>query len=472
MKCVRCSYSACATCLGTWMETRTVCPNPDCSMPFTREILVFQLPKLVPILDKKRKEELWEVEKERIPETMEFLEPMRKFRELEKDREELTQRKKALQEELAQVSQKLRIITSVNGLIKRRNYADIGLHMAELSEPETERPSVSKRRRLPNADIPSVKTVVCPCPDPDCRGMIMHDTAEGHNEGACAVCSKRVCTICRIVVADAHECNPDDIASAKLVMQDSKPCPKCGTRISKVEGCDQMWCVACHTPFSWTRGTIETGSIHNPHYFDFMHRVAEQRARDGLAPELEEAAPARAQCQQRVALPRNAISIFVTAFHKFSAEKKFLNVDITKEEFDNYVLASLRFIGENEYNAIQPPAVVNNVDLRFQYVMKEIDEDALKSKLVQRDKRYDYELSSWALENVFLDTMNVLLQNLIEACKDSCSFATGFAKLKIEVDNLVKICNEQFAHIAKVNGLKARCIFFDKEDANPFFAFR
>jgi hypothetical protein len=83
------------------------------------------------------------------------------------------------------------------------------------------------------------------------------------------VCDTKVCKECRIVKADGHECKADDVATAEALAAESKPCPKCAAAISKVSGCDQMWCTLCHTTFSWNTGKIETSVIHNPHYFQW-----------------------------------------------------------------------------------------------------------------------------------------------------------------------------------------------------------
>lgn len=65
--------------------------------------------------------------------------------------------------------------------------------------------------------------------------------------------------------------------SVELITSMSKRCPGCGTPISKVSGCDQMWCVVCHTFFNYSTGQINLGKFqHNPHYFQWKATQAEK----------------------------------------------------------------------------------------------------------------------------------------------------------------------------------------------------
>jgi hypothetical protein len=94
----------------------------------------------------------------------------------------------------------------------------------------------------------------------------------------CGLCEWYSCSKCFMVKGNAHdavhECKKEDIETAELIKSDCKPCPKCGEFIQKTSGCDQMYCISCNTPWSWTTGKIVTsGPIHNPHYYEWMKRT-------------------------------------------------------------------------------------------------------------------------------------------------------------------------------------------------------
>lgn len=109
------------------------------------------------------------------------------------------------------------------------------------------------------------------CPAEDCRGFL--STAY-----KCGTCECWACVDCHVSVGKekecGHMCDPQTVETAKAIKAETRPCPKCGTRIFKTDGCDQMWCVmeGCGTAFSWNTGHIVTGIIHNPHYYDWLRR--------------------------------------------------------------------------------------------------------------------------------------------------------------------------------------------------------
>lgn len=121
------------------------------------------------------------------------------------------------------------------------------------------------------------------CPAEECRGFL--STAY-----KCGTCDAWACVECHVSIGKekdaAHTCDPNTVLSAKAIKDETRPCPKCGTRIFKIDGCQQMYCVmdGCQTAFDWVSGNIVTGMIHNPHYLEWLKRkqggVLEREAGD------------------------------------------------------------------------------------------------------------------------------------------------------------------------------------------------
>ena len=107
------------------------------------------------------------------------------------------------------------------------------------------------------------------CCGEDCSGFL-------DNKWNCGICNADSCRKCLAYLKGVtdHECDDDDVATAQMIAKDCKACPGCATMITKIDGCDQMWCPECHVAFSWVHGTIEKGHIHNPHYFQHLRNAS------------------------------------------------------------------------------------------------------------------------------------------------------------------------------------------------------
>jgi len=72
------------------------------------------------------------------------------------------------------------------------------------------------------------------CPAEDCRGFL--STAY-----KCGTCEAWACKECNVSVGKdkdvEHTCDTDMVLSAKAIKEQTRPCPKCGTRIFKTDGC-------------------------------------------------------------------------------------------------------------------------------------------------------------------------------------------------------------------------------------------
>jgi hypothetical protein len=121
-----------------------------------------------------------------------------------------------------------------------------------------------------------VRQFVMKCPgtaedESPCRGFLS-------TQWKCGTCQKYFCKECHVLLGERndgpHTCNEDAKATAALITKETRPCPKCGIRISKIEGCDQMWCTSCQTTFSWNTGQIlHNVRVHNPHYYEYLRQA-------------------------------------------------------------------------------------------------------------------------------------------------------------------------------------------------------
>lgn len=119
------------------------------------------------------------------------------------------------------------------------------------------------------------------CLKTNCKGFL-------DDNYVCGLCHMKVCKDCHeeLVVNDEnndeaeHVCKPENVESVKTIENETRQCPTCRSRVYKSEGCDQMFCVQCHTAFNWITGMVERGRIHNPHYFEWLRSKKQQMPRE------------------------------------------------------------------------------------------------------------------------------------------------------------------------------------------------
>ena len=258
------------------------------------------------------------------------------------------------------------------------------------------------------------------CPANDCRGFLS-------TGWKCGMCDTKVCPTCHeIKTQDDHECKPENVETARLLAKDTRPCPKCASMIFKIDGCDQMYCTACNTAFSWRTGQIETGRVHNPHYYDYLRRV-----HNGNIPR-EPGDAVHNQCE-----------VMPHANH--------INQIINMAHLNRTSVAFLLNIMQNHYHVEHvfipryQPGVPNTEHFRIEYMIGGLSEDKFKKELQKmekaRQKKNDIHDVLTTYQTIIREQMRLIYDKHREA--DTVMRACG------ELHTLRDYINEQMSVISK-----------------------
>ncbi len=264
-----CNFVQCSTCAEKYLlETPNDPHCMNCKTGWNREKLLENFTKkFVGKTFKERRENiLFERERALMPATQPAAERTKKMRNLSKQIhardgtavELFNQQNQILNEPCADDEARM---------ARYRRYLEV---KARADESYRERMYLEYQHNLlmnrPAASGPR-REFIRACPANDCRGFLS-------TGWKCGMCETKVCPTCHeIKTEDEHECKPENVETARLLAKDTRPCPKCASMIFKIDGCDQMYCTACNTAFSWRTGQVETGRVHNPHYYDYLRRV-------------------------------------------------------------------------------------------------------------------------------------------------------------------------------------------------------
>lgn len=316
---------------------------------------------------------------------------------------------------------------------------------------------------------------ILPCPDENCRGFL--STAY-----KCELCNCYACSKCLVITGKErhdpdHVCDEELVKTTQLIRNSSKPCPTCGERIMKASGCDQMWCTKCQTAFSWTTGKIDTGNIHNPHYFQYQRANPNAQIvrnpqdqicggvpnnwwqirnmlRQVLLGKKIQTTQMKCSCEHiqmsgRYTIPsyadENEKNILARQYHSDLIEK-FTELFHTLRHINGHELRTYR---------TQVRELDNHEDLRVNYLLNKISKENMAKELAKRDKKRSKMIEMMHIYELFVAVGNDLTNYLSVYIQennhypDSCHFiCKEFTKKLEEFDTFIDYVNNQLKHIS------------------------
>jgi hypothetical protein len=273
------------------------------------------------------------------------------------------------------------------------------------------------------------------CPSESCNGSL-------NSNYKCVICDVNYCKDCFEVIVDkdTHECDEGLKETVKEIKKQAKPCPSCGTMISKISGCSQLFCTngTCGTAFNWNTGAIEQGVIHNPEAFDYFQKHPDKKV----------AYLSRLNARNNNDEPNENCVV-----NQFQMGDKLRQLKLSNTEC-NMILLLVRNIYNFRENGRRQPYLPNNLDLRMKYVKNEITEVNMKKTIFMRHKKFEKERIDHQILGTAAHVMNDILR-LILVCK---SIAEYDDIAKVALTEIVEYTNEQLENNGKYFGLKALVI--------------
>lgn len=291
---------------------------------------------------------------------------------------------------IQQEAEKLKLLTELN-----MEYTNLQNQIHELQ--------ISMQRiQSTNVTTTSQTNFLCKCPNNNCKGMIESRTRK------CVLCMSIICKDCREILSEEHECNLDTVKTVELLQKDTKGCPKCATQIFKISGCDQMWCTQCQVAFSWKTGREETGTVHNPHYYQFI------RQNGGNVRNLND-------------IPCGGL---IDAGH--------IEVTSYNQNNKNVIQRIHRLTAELNYQIRANNQSRNYETLRRKYIQNKITEDNWKQSIFIQERSNARKL---AKQHIYVTLRTVLIERLIEVVREPWT--------KTKYKNFISECNKLRVYVNK-----------------------
>ena len=360
ISCPYCDYSCCRSCVQSYLTSTMQDANcMNCKNLWNREFLTEHCTKTFcnGPYRKHREKILLEREKILMPTTQEYVSREIKARGLESKINDMTK-------EISTLYQKRAILMDNVNIIRNTS--------VPLEEDGERRKFIRK------------------CPMNECRGFLS-------TKWKCGVCDSTICNKCNEKKEENHECDPQAVETMELLKKDTKGCPSCGTMITFIEGCRQMWCPSCHTAFDWQTLRIDTGRIHNPHYYEFRMKTGISGREHGDIP-----------CGGVPDVYEICGALGVS--HRYLIERQTLNFPQKRIITIHRTIIHIERIELRYYYNLEEE---NNRDLRVSYMLGELSETDYKKKIQRREKSHEKKRDIHNVLRMFIDTTGDLLRQFV-----------------------------------------------------------
>jgi hypothetical protein len=201
-----------------------------------------------------------------------------------------------------------------------------------------------------------------------------------------------------------------------------------------VRNCDQMYCTQCHTPFSWKTGKVETGTVHNPHYFEWLQRrnLEDNQIQQDMIP----------RCGREIdnffvrEMARHPILVF---------SPQIISMCRNLIHFREMILPNYE---THRFN--------DNQDLRVSFLRNHIDENYFRTTLQKREKARQKKEDYYRLFAMMIQCITEIIYRYREYVntRNNPEFIAQldgrYDKIFLdEIENLVKYVNECLANISR-----------------------
>lgn len=278
-----------------------------------------------------------------------------------------------------------------------------------------------------------------PCVKAECRGIISY-SSNTLDILRCGLCKTNVCIHCQSECdSEDHECDTNVIQNIKAIAQSSKACPTCSVRITRIDGCLQMFCTQCFTLFDYQTLKVETGFRHNPHYLTW---VANNPERKNEVNQNVQESPDDKYLNFNALAMRNTIS----SCYEYMVRKIFLNTREDPQYADMYKTSTARLLNIYDWVNYWSHLVkwqrltriydqeVNHLN-RVKYLRNECTEEEFKKRIYRKYSELEYNRE---LIDVFFDVSRVITaMGTILRAQDTAENLEHFSTLLVGVENVV-----------------------------------